>query len=121
MRKKAFFLSNLFCVLLVNCAVLDPIGFTYDRVKGDVASNEIQNAAITTDLVNSAILSGKATVSILSVIAGDVAGIDPTKYYKKSVVDQCVSDIKGFKGYLIGSTLTIVTSCQKIEADGLIY
>ncbi|EQA43710.1 hypothetical protein LEP1GSC050_1548 [Leptospira broomii serovar Hurstbridge str. 5399] len=104
-----------------NCAVLDPTGFTYDRIKGDKAASKITDAAITTDLVNSTILNGKASVSILSILASDIAGIDPTKYYKESVVNQCVTDIKGVKGYLIGSTLTVISSCKGITADGLIY
>ncbi|EPG75253.1 hypothetical protein LEP1GSC058_2137 [Leptospira fainei serovar Hurstbridge str. BUT 6] len=120
--KRIVFSSAIFLLIaFANCAVLDPVGLTYDRIKGDKAASKITDAAITTDLVNSAILNGRASVSILTILASDIAGIDPTKYYKESVVNQCVTDIKGVKGYLIGSTLTVISSCKGITADGLIY
>jgi small lipoprotein (TIGR04452 family) len=41
-------------------------------------------------------------------------------YYLKSDVNKCVSDIKGFKGFVIGSTLTVLTSCKLDKPDGIL-
>ncbi|TGL59496.1 TIGR04452 family lipoprotein [Leptospira sarikeiensis] len=109
----------LVSLIVTNCAILDPIGLTYDRTKGSEASSRIQDAAITTDIINSSLFYGYTFISLGSLLGPTISGIESDKYYKKSEVDACVNDIKGMKGFLIGATFTILSSC-KLEADGLI-
>ncbi|TGM77837.1 TIGR04452 family lipoprotein [Leptospira bouyouniensis] len=105
---------------LTNCLVLNPLGANLDREKGSVAAGRITDAAIQTDLINSTVLSGRATISILSLLAADIAKIESEKYYVKSDVDQCVEDITGFKGFVLGSLITNIISCQDLKTDGYV-
>ncbi|MEI1278178.1 TIGR04452 family lipoprotein [Leptospira venezuelensis] len=104
-------------LMLSNCIALDTLGLSYDRIKGDEVASKLADAAITTDLVNSTILIGQPTISITAIFSSVIAGIDVKKYYKKSEVDDCINDIRGFKGFLLGSTITVATSC-KLSPDG---
>ncbi|TGL57162.1 TIGR04452 family lipoprotein [Leptospira ognonensis] len=119
-------LKSLFIILigisLSGCAILNPVGLNADREKGSEAATRIRSAAITTDLANSLVLTGgrSASVSILSLIADDLANIDPSKYYVKSDVDGCVKDIRGLTGFLLGATLTNLISCQDLKKDGIL-
>ncbi|XDD44589.1 TIGR04452 family lipoprotein [Leptospira sp. WS60.C2] len=114
---KKLILSAL-ALSLTNCLILNPLGATIDREKGSEAAGRITDAAIQTDLINSTLLSGRASISILSLIAGDIAKIESEKYYIKADVDKCVEDIRGFKGFLVGSLITNIISCQDINSDG---
>lgn len=105
---------------LTNCLVLNPLGANLDREKGSVAAGRITDAAIQTDLINSTILAGRASISILSLLAADIAKIESEKYYVKSDVDQCVEDITGFKGFVLGSLITNIISCQDLKTDGYV-
>ncbi|XDD48485.1 TIGR04452 family lipoprotein [Leptospira sp. WS39.C2] len=105
---------------LTNCLVLNPLGANLDREKGSVAAGRITDAAIQTDLINSTLLAGRASVSILSLLAGDIANIESDKYYIKSDVDKCVDEITGFKGFVFGSLISNIISCQDIQSDGYI-
>ncbi|GBF44209.1 hypothetical protein LPTSP2_35120 [Leptospira ellinghausenii] len=105
---------------LTNCLVLNPLGATIDREKGSVAAGRITDAAIQTDLVNSTLLAGRASISILSLLAGDIANIESDKYYVKADVDKCVDEITGFKGFVLGSLITNIISCQDLKSDGYV-
>ena len=105
---------------LTNCLVLNPLGANLDREKGSVAAGRITDAAIQTDLINSTVLAGRASISILSLLAADIAKIESEKYYVKSDVDQCVEDITGFKGFVLGSLITNIISCQDLKTDGYV-
>ncbi|TGL77090.1 TIGR04452 family lipoprotein [Leptospira yasudae] len=101
-----------------NCLLFDTLGVTPGRIKGSEAANNIRDAAIVTDLINSTILTGRASVSILSLLADQLSGIKSDGTYVKSEVDDCVAEIKGLSGYLIGSVLTIVLQSKcSLEAD----
>ena len=105
-----------------NCLILNPLGLHSDREKGSEASGRIIDAAITTDIVNSVILSGGrgAGISILSLIADDIAGIEDDKYYVSSTVDECIDGIRGFTGFLLGSAIANVLSCGDLKTDGIL-
>ncbi|PJZ44155.1 TIGR04452 family lipoprotein [Leptospira brenneri] len=118
MLKKLLFVALAFS--LTNCLVLNPVGATLDREKGSEAASRITDAAIKTDLVNSVVLVGRPIVSLYSLVAADIAKIESDKYYIKSDVDQCVTDIQGFKGFLLGSLVTNIISCQDLKTDGYI-
>ncbi|WP_411823585.1 TIGR04452 family lipoprotein [Leptospira sp. 'Mane'] len=107
-------------ISITNCLILNPVGLNVDREKGSEAADRIRQAAITADLTNSLILSGGRTagISILSLIADDIAGIDPAKYYVKSDVDSCVKEIKGLTGFVLGSAIANILSCQNLKKDG---
>lgn len=111
----------LLCVsVLSQCAILDPLGLTTDRLKGSEAASQIKSAAITQDLLISVAFTGRASVSIFSFLADTIAGIDSSKYYLKSDVNDCISKIKGFEGFLVGTLITIAASCKLNPADGYI-
>lgn len=116
MLKKLLFVALAFS--LTNCLVLNPVGATLDREKGSEAASRITDAAIQTDLVRSVIISGSLSISILSLVAADVAKIESDKYYIKSDVDQCINDIQGFKGVALGSLVANIISCQDLKTDG---
>ncbi|TGL62483.1 TIGR04452 family lipoprotein [Leptospira jelokensis] len=118
MLKKIVFL--LLAISLTNCLVLNPAGASLDREKGSEAASRITDAAIQTDLINSVVLTGRGNISIFSLVAPEIAKIESDKYYIKSDVDACVNEIKGFKGYLLGSLITNIISCQDISSDGYI-
>ncbi len=99
--------------------MLDPIGLSYDRIKGDKVASELTDAALTTDLINSTLLVGSPVIALTSVFASVVAGVDINKYYKKSDVDACVKDIRGLKGFLFGSTIPLATC--KLSPDGNVF
>ncbi|AOP35391.1 hypothetical protein A0128_17015 [Leptospira tipperaryensis] len=104
--------SRILILLLLsqvyNCLLFDTLGIAPGRIKGSEAAGQIKDAAIVTDLINSTILSGRATVSILSILADQLAGIKSDGKYVKSEVDDCIAEIKGLSGYLIGAPLTIL-------------
>lgn len=110
----------LFTIIFNNCIILNPIGLNSGREKGSEAADRIVNAAILTDLINSTVFTRRANVSILSLIADDIANIDPDKYYIKSTVDECVSEISGSSGFLIGSFLTNIFYCNDLKTDGVL-
>jgi len=110
----------LFTIIFNNCIILNPIGLNSGREKGSEAADRIVNAAILTDLINSTVFTRRANVSILSLIADDIANIDPDKYYIKSTVDECVSEISGASGFLIGSFLTNIFYCNDLKTDGVL-
>ncbi|MBL0953966.1 MULTISPECIES: TIGR04452 family lipoprotein [Leptospira] len=103
-----------------NCLVLNPLGATIDREKGSVAAGRITDAAIQTDLVNSTLLAGRPAISLITLLASDIAKIESDKYYVKADVDQCIDDITGFKGFVLGSLITNIISCQDLKTDGYI-
>ncbi len=109
-------------IAFTGCAILNPIGLNSDREKGNEAASRIKLAAITTDLVNSFFITAgrSASISIFSLIADDIAKIEPAKYYVKSDVDNCVKEIQGFTGLLFGATITNIISCQNLKTDGLL-
>ncbi|BDA77760.1 hypothetical protein LPTSP3_g06900 [Leptospira kobayashii] len=111
----------LFVVIsMSNCVLLNPVGLNIDREKGSEAASRIREAAITIDLVNTLAATGgrAAGISILSLIADDIAGIDAAKYYVRSDVDSCVKDIKGLTGFVVGSTIANLISCRNLKTDG---
>ncbi|MBM9590680.1 TIGR04452 family lipoprotein [Leptospira sp. 201903075] len=118
MLKKILFVALAFS--LTNCLILNPAGATIDREKGSVVASRITDAAIQTDLINSTVLAGRPSISLISLLAGDIASIDPAKYYVKADVDQCIADIQGFKGFLLGSLVANIISCQDLKTDGFI-
>ncbi|MDV6235512.1 TIGR04452 family lipoprotein [Leptospira ellisii] len=97
-----FFLSQV-----SNCLLFDTLGIAPGRIKGSEAANQIKDAAIVADIVNYSISLGR-TPLILSLLADQVAAIKTDGYYVKSEVDDCVAEIKGVTGYVLGSALTIV-------------
>jgi small lipoprotein (TIGR04452 family) len=109
-------------ISLSGCVILNPLGLNVDREKGSEAASRIREAAITTDIANSLLITGGrgVAVTIFSLIADDLANIDPSKYYVKSDVDSCVKDIRGLTGLLIGATLTNLISCDKLKTDGIL-
>ncbi len=109
-------------ISLSGCAILNPVGLSLDREKGSDVASRIKDAAITTDIANSLVITGGRgiTVTIFSLVADDLANIDPAKYYIKSDVDNCVNDIRGLTGLLIGATLTNLISCDKLKSDGIL-
>jgi|JI10StandDraft_1071094.scaffolds.fasta_scaffold1000863_1 small lipoprotein (TIGR04452 family) len=109
-------------IIISSCALLNPIGLNSDREKGSEAASRIKLAALTTDLVNSFVITGgrSASISIFSLIADDLAKIEPAKYYVKSDVNQCVKEIQGMTGFLLGATLTNLISCQNLKKDGIL-
>ncbi|MDF3819939.1 TIGR04452 family lipoprotein [Leptospira sp. 96542] len=113
-------LKKILFVLLVlnfaNCLILNPVGLTADREKGSEAASRITNAAIQVDLIRSTVYSSSPL--LLSVLAADIAKIETDKYYIKTDVDQCVSDINGFQGLVLGSPVTVIISCQDLQTDG---
>ncbi|EQA51712.1 lipoprotein [Leptospira kmetyi] len=119
MKKHIHKILIVFLLLQVyNCLIFDTLGVTPGRIKGSEASNNIRDAAIVTDLINSTILTGRSSVSILSLLADQLAGIKSDGTYVKSEVDDCVAEIKGLSGYLIGSALTIVLQSKcSLKAD----
>ncbi|PJZ36243.1 lipoprotein [Leptospira levettii] len=103
-----------------NCLVLNPLGATIDREKGSVVAGRITDAAIQTDLVNSTLLAGRPAISLITLLASDIAKIESEKYYIKADVDQCINDITGFKGFVLGSLITNIISCQDLKTDGYV-
>lgn len=118
MKKTLSIILVLF--VLGQCVILDPLGLTNDRIKGSEAASQIRSAAITQDLLLGIVLIGRPIISVWSIVADKLAGIDSGAYYLKSDVNKCVSDIKGFKGFVIGSTLTVLTSCKLDKPDGIL-
>ncbi|MCG9875092.1 MAG: TIGR04452 family lipoprotein [Leptospiraceae bacterium] len=110
----------LFTIILNNCIILNPIGLNSGREKGSEAADRIVNAAILTDLINSTLFTRRTSFSILSLIADDVANIESDKYYIKSTVDECVDEITGFTGFLFGSFLANIISCNNLKTDGVL-
>ncbi|PJZ58715.1 TIGR04452 family lipoprotein [Leptospira barantonii] len=119
MKKHIHKILLVFLLLQVyNCLIFDTLGVAPGRIKGSEAANNVRDAAIVTDLINSTILSGRSSVSILSLLADQLAGIKSDGSYVKSEVDDCVAEIKGLSGYLIGSALTIVLQSKcSLKAD----
>lgn len=120
MIKKIFFLTLV--IWFANCTILNPIGLTYERERGSEVAGRITDAAIQADLVNSLVSTGGrfAGVSIFSIVAADIAKIESDKYYIKDDVDQCINDIRGFKGFVLGSLVTNIISCNELKTDGYI-
>ncbi|TGM07272.1 TIGR04452 family lipoprotein [Leptospira barantonii] len=119
MKKHIHKILLVFLLLQVyNCLIFDTLGVAPGRIKGSEAANNVRDAAIVTDLINSTILSGRSSVSILSLLADQLAGIKSDGTYVKSEVDDCVAEIKGLSGYVIGSALTIVLQSKcSLKAD----
>ncbi|TGK33322.1 TIGR04452 family lipoprotein [Leptospira gomenensis] len=108
-----FFLSQV-----SNCLLFDTLGIAPGRIKGSEAGNQIKDAAIVTDVVNTTVFSGRPSTLILSLIADQVAAIKTDGYYVQSEVDDCVAEIKGLTGYVLGSFLTIVLQSKcTLEED----
>ncbi len=63
---------------------------------------------------------GRPFISVLDIVADKLAGIDAGSYYLKGDVNKCVSDIKGFKGFILGTTITVLTSCILDKPDGIL-
>ncbi|TGK54451.1 TIGR04452 family lipoprotein [Leptospira kanakyensis] len=118
MLKKILFVA--LAISLTNCVILNPLGATIDREKGSEAASRITDAAIQADLVRAIVLVGRPDITLLSLVAADIAKIESDKYYVKSDVDQCVSDIQGFKGVVLGPTVANIISCQDLKTDGYI-
>lgn len=116
MLKKLLFVALAFS--LTNCLILNPAGATIDREKGSEAASRITDAAIQTDLVRYVALTGRPDISLLSLVAADIAKIESQKYYIKADVDQCITDIQGFKGIVLGPAVTTIISCQDLKSDG---
>lgn len=98
--------------------ILNPVGLTYERERGSEVASRITDAAIQTDLINSLVLINSPRISVFSVVAADIARIETDKFYIKDDVDQCVSDIQGFKGFVLGSLITNIISCNDLKTDG---
>lgn len=115
---KKIILGILLSTMISSCAILNPIGLTSGRISGSEAADKIINAAILQDLINSSAIYGRVYISIFSLIADSLAGINPTGYYLESEVDDCVSEINGATGFLFGSTLTILIQSKcSLEED----
>lgn len=97
------------------CLVLDGFGANPNAIKGDKARLRIIDAAIFADLVN---VSGLGGIGILTVLSDKIAGIDPEKYYSKSDVEACETELNGITGIILDSLLTIVLLCD-IQPDPL--
>ncbi|HMV42481.1 MAG TPA: TIGR04452 family lipoprotein [Leptospiraceae bacterium] len=117
---KKLILSILSIYIFSQCVILNPIGLNSDRIKGTEAASKIRSAAITQDLLLSVAFLGRPIISILSILADDIAGIDGSKYYLESEVNSCISKIRGFEGFLLGAGLTVAASCKLKPADGYI-
>lgn len=116
MIKKFLFITLAICAS--NCMILNPVGLTYERERGSEVASRITDAAIQTDLINSLVLINSPRISVFSVVAADIARIETDKFYIKDDVDQCVSDIQGFKGFVLGSLITNIISCNDLKTDG---
>ena len=83
-------------LFLSGCIVMNETGLSKSlgHVKGSEAASDIQNAAILADLTSlTTRLGGVPTVSLLSIVADKVAGIDRSAYYKERDVKACTNEI----------------------------
>lgn len=96
--KKNLLITFISITFLGNCIVLNKLGLNVDRIKGSEAASQIRSAAIAQDVLISAALAGRATVSILSLISDKLASIDEGATYYKPEVNKCISAIKGASG-----------------------
>ena len=99
---------------LSNCILINQTSTSVDRIKGKDAGAMIINAAVTTDFINTIVLYGKPYISVTSLLADIITGINSDDYYIKSEVKNCVNAINGISGFLIGSlfTLYIIDECN---------
>jgi small lipoprotein (TIGR04452 family) len=93
------------------------------REKGSDVADRIVNAAVISDLLCFALLTrGQLTgVSLLSLIADDLAGIEADKYYIKSDIDKCVENMENYFLWFVASPLVPIISCQNLKKDGIIW
>jgi small lipoprotein (TIGR04452 family) len=109
-------------VVFSNCLLLNPLGLNVGREKGSEVADRMVTAAITADLTSSALVSSLIRtnvvfISIFSLIADDIAGIEEDKYYIKSDVDACVSDIEK-QGIILNTAIPVLLSCKDMKTDG---
>lgn len=109
-------------VVFSNCLLLNPLGLNVGREKGSEVADRMVTAAITADLISSVIFSAAYRVNIVyvsvgSLIADDIAGIEEDKYYIKSDVDKCVKDIEDL-GRFVQTFIPVLTSCKDMKIDG---
>lgn len=116
---KKFFLMIMAIVLIGNCAILNPIGLNSGRIKGDEAKSKIQETAILNDVLLSTAFFGSPTVSLLTILAPQLSGIDPGKYYLEKDVNKCISDLNSIGLLLLGQGITAAL-CDLQPADGYI-
>ena len=100
-----------------NCLLFNMLSLNPGHEKGSVAAGRITDAAIKQDLISYTVILGRPSVSILSIIADDLAGIEPGKYYKTKEVDACISEINSL-GWVISGGLAAAT-CN-IQPDNIL-
>ncbi|TGK06762.1 TIGR04452 family lipoprotein [Leptospira semungkisensis] len=126
MKKTIYMLGFLTALALGNCAVLDPIGISSNRVKGSAARKQIKDAVTQTDTsilsFSGAPSSVAAQVALLdSTIAASLAKVDDGKYYKKDDVDGCVKEINTVGFLFLGALNTVVLDSKcDLKADGIV-
>lgn len=100
--------------LSTNCILLNALGAS-DSISGTETADRITNAAITADLL----WSFGGGVSLLSLLAGDIAGIDTGSYYKEEDVEKCEDAINGILHiYLNSGAIVLFNGECSLEADG---
>ena len=102
-----------------NCILLNTINLNPGHEKGNLARDRIIDAAIAADLLSYTLLTRSPGLSVFSLIADDLAGIEPSAYYKSSDVDDCIAQIYGLPGIAIcGGFAALICDLKK---DNLVY
>lgn len=104
---KIFLFSFLF-ILCSQCVVFNETDNNADRILGTLVASKITNAAILADLVNTSLANGQASISILTLLADRIAGINRSAYYYEPEVDACTDKIRSLTGFVLGSTLSVL-------------
>lgn len=124
---KKFLGIALVALLIGNCAILNPLGLTYDRESGSDAKDRIYNAALTGELLLSARFGNSGNLNIRGLfyaqITNNLVNVDGSKYYLKPSVDRCVESIEEAGTLLLAARVEDLTDAieyKRIFAPALV-
>ncbi|MDI7216270.1 TIGR04452 family lipoprotein [Leptospira santarosai] len=116
-------LYQLLVILLVlHCNLMNEAGLANDRVKGSEAKQKIDDASQSLIVILAAYDKSILTASnfLLNMSASKVAGIDPSAYYDKKSLDNCLEAIQTW-GYLIRSPGFMALIECRLKAEKPLY
>ena len=116
------FIFSLLLIVSSQCVVINETDNNADRILGTLVASEITNAAILADLVNTSLANGQASISVLTLLADRIAGINRGAYYYEPEVDACTDKIRSLTGFVLGSTLSVLLLSEcNLEPDKYLF
>ncbi|WP_279305857.1 TIGR04452 family lipoprotein [Leptospira perolatii] len=103
---------------VANCAAFDAAGVS-GSMKGTEAAQKINDAALQTDILYFAATTGQPNFFISSLYTAEAAKVEPDKYYKKTDVDKCISNIKTIGLMVLTPNATALFTCS-LKPNGAI-